>query len=91
MGRGFSIMSFSKIVFINKDEVEIVADVSDVNLTTVTIKHTPTGTHAVGHALRNPIDPYNEDVGITLAYYRAEQRLARKLERGLIRALPIGV
>jgi hypothetical protein len=83
-------VSFSKIIQISLDDSQIVADVSNANLTTVTVRHVPTDTYARGHAKRNPIDPYNEDIGVSLAYYRAQQRLSRKLERGLIRTLPVG-
>lgn len=73
------------------DELRIFVDLSSDDLTSVHITHITSGASAVGHAKKHPDDPYDENVGKSIAYYRAQQRLSRKLERGLIRALPAGV
>ena len=58
-----------------------------VDLTTVVVTHLPSGTRATGNALRYYADSYNEQIGRNLAYYRAFERLSKKLQRKIIHSL----
>jgi len=53
----------------------------DGNITSAELYHVPTGLWAAGHAKRLPEDEYNAEIGATLAYFRALERVSHKILR----------